>query len=282
MNNQRVQLQPAYLLHQRAYRDSSVIADVFSAEYGRFSLVARGARQPKSKLRSTLQPFQPLLLSWVSKGEMGTLTEAEFRGRHLVIPPQLLPSAFYLNELLLYLLHRHDPHIELFSCYDRTLRALAGMLVSAGTGHQKTSSLCLESHLRQFELSLLEATGYGMILDHDIRTGEPVSENNEYQVVIGHGVTRNTGDADSANSVVINGKTLIALANSQLLNELGQQQGGQAQTIFREAKYLLRTVIDFYLGQKTLRSREMYNVHFQHSSASTPARTERVAREEES
>lgn len=258
MNNQRVQLQPAYLLHQRPYRDTSIIADVFSAEYGRFSLVARGVRQPRSKLRATLQPFQPLLLSWISKGEMGTLTQAEFQGKHFSVPPQFLPSAFYLNELLLYLLHRHDAHIELFSCYDRTLRALSRMSkVAGGDTSLRVSSLQVESLLRQFELSLLDATGYGLVLDHDIQTGEAVSEDGKYEVVIGHGVTRRSETSDVGN-MIINGKTLKALSNVKTLDELGGRQGDHVQMIFREAKYLLRTVIDYYLGQKTLRSREMF------------------------
>ncbi len=114
--NMRVQvmLEPAYVLHHRPYRDSSLILDVLSAAYGRVALVARGARRPKSRLHGVLQPFQPLLASWSLRGEMGTLTAAEaragggLRGRALI-------SGFYVNELLLRLLHRHDPHPQLFT-----------------------------------------------------------------------------------------------------------------------------------------------------------------------
>ena len=142
----RVQLASAYVLHQRPFRDSSLIVEVFARDYGRFTVFAHAARGARSRF-ATLQPFRALLLSWSGRGEAPQLTAAENAGANFLLPAAHLMSAFYLNELLIKLLTRHDPHPELFDRYQHTLLQL-----SQGA---KAQTL-----LRQFEARLLQLIGY--------------------------------------------------------------------------------------------------------------------------
>src|SRR5262245_51083921 len=149
---ERIDLEPAYVLHHREYRDTSRILDVFSARHGRLTLFARGARGPKSKLAPLLMPFRPLFLSWTGRGEAAQLAGAESDGEALPLAQRHLMSAFYLNELIISLTTRHDPQPQLFDDYARALRRLC---VEAQP----------EAALRVFEKRLLESIGYGLELD---------------------------------------------------------------------------------------------------------------------
>ncbi len=151
----RIQLEPAYVLSRRPYRETSALLEVFSESQGRIGLVARGAASPKSKLRGLLEAFKPLLLSWSERGELGTLTGAESAPQ----PAQPLSGeavfcGWYVNELLLRMITRHDPHPALFALYRQTLSAL-----SAGEG---------EHVLRMFEKKLLAELGYGLLLPPEL------------------------------------------------------------------------------------------------------------------
>ncbi len=166
MTARRVQNQPAWLLHHRPFQDSSRILDVFSRDHGRLSLVARGSRSARSKLKGILRPFLPLQLSWVIRSDLGTLTGAEMNGTPISLTGDALLSAYYLNELLLNLLHLHDPQPEIFTVYDTTIGQL-------------NSQYDVAMVLRRFELELLRLLGYALILDHDTETGaalDPASE----------------------------------------------------------------------------------------------------------
>jgi DNA repair protein RecO (recombination protein O) len=153
VSHQRIDFEPAHLLVQRPYRETSELIEVFSREHGRVGLVARGVRGPKSKLRGVLAPFQPLLLSWTERGELGTLAGAEVAGTAIAFEGDRIFHGWYLNELLLKLLHRDDPHPEL---YDDYVAALAKLAASAQEA---------EVALRVFEKRLLEQLGYGLPLD---------------------------------------------------------------------------------------------------------------------
>jgi DNA repair protein RecO (recombination protein O) len=150
----RIQLQPAYVLSARAYRDTSLLLEVFTADHGRVGLVARGARALKSRLRGLLQPFQPLLLSWSDRGDLGTLSGAESGGRGRPLRGEAIFSGWYLNELMLRLLQRRDPHPALFGQYAAALAALGDRGATAA--------------LRTFEKSLLAELGYGLQLPDDL------------------------------------------------------------------------------------------------------------------
>src|SRR3954451_7188332 len=139
---QRRDDEPAYVLHAYAYRETSLIVEAFAQTYGRIALVARGARRPRSELHGLLQGFQPLLLSWSGRNELKTLLKAEWRGGLPRIGGAALLCGFYLNELLLKLLPREDPHPGLYAIYEAALAGLAA-------GEEQASLL------RRFELELL-------------------------------------------------------------------------------------------------------------------------------
>lgn len=151
----RVQLEPGWLLSLRPYRETSALLEIFTARHGRVGLVARGARAPRSRLRGLLQPLQPLLLSWQQSGELGTLTGAEAAAAPPALGGERLFYGWYLNELLLRLLQRHDPHPEAYAAYERALAALAGADA--------------EFALRCFERHLLADIGYGLDLDEELQ-----------------------------------------------------------------------------------------------------------------
>lgn len=228
----RVSLQRAYVLHQRPYRDTSRLLEIFSQEHGRIGLVARGVRSGKSRLGDQLQPFAPLLLSWSGQGELSTLTGVEPAGIAVRLEPRTLLSGFYLNELLLRLLHRGDAHPFLFDAYVTALTAL-------GAGEP-------ESALRTFERILLQEIGYGLILDADVASGEPIRDTVRYRYHLEQGPVR-AGPGDVA-GIPIHGRTLRAIAADDY---------GDAQ-IRREAKQLMRAALAVHLGERPLKSRELF------------------------
>ncbi len=267
MANHKILLQPAYVLHQRAYRDSSVLLELFSPEYGRVGVIARGAKSAKSRWRGVLQPFQPLLASWNQRGELGTLTAAEAQGPALAIAPDLIASGFYLNEVLLRLLERDEGQLELFGCYDETLRGLDKVGAEAGSEHQ-SRSVALEILLRQFEIRLLTALGYGLVLDQEVGSESPLQAEQEYIYQLEHGpvkVEANPSEYSASNSsssyfynsinsseelrtgTRISGGTLLALQAGNFSDE----------RVRAESKRLLRGVLGHYLGSKPLQSRTL-------------------------
>lgn len=230
-----IQLQPAYILHQREYRDTSLLLEVFTREHGRLGLVARGARAPKSRIRGLLQPFQPLLLSWSGRGELGTLSGVEAAVESGAAAPRLsgatLYSGFYLNELLMRLLPRNDPHPELFAVYGQALRGLQAEP---------------QRPLRLFEKHLLESLGYGLLLDHEADSGEPVSAEAEYVYALESGPLRS--DAAAARGLKLSGRSLLSLAAEDL---------SDAQSL-ADSKRLMRAALDLYLGGRELKTREVF------------------------
>jgi DNA repair protein RecO (recombination protein O) len=238
-----VQLQAGYVLHLRPYRDTSALVELFTPQQGRVALVARGVRSAKSRWRGVLQVFQPLLLSWTQRGELGTLTGAEARGTALMMAPELYASGFYLNEILMRLLTRHDPQEDLFAYYDEVLHDLATMDMQHADARVR-----LESLLRRFELQLLATLGYGLVLDHTIDRQQPISAGEEYVYLFEQGPLAAAGNTELPGVIArISGQTLLAL-----------QEGDLAQdNTRREAKQLLRAVLGRYLGNKPLYSREL-------------------------
>lgn len=223
-----VALAEGYLLHARPYRDSSVIAEFFIADHGRVAVVARGVRSPKSRLRGLLQPFQSLLVSWVSRGSLGTLAGLENSSAQRINLGQNLLSAYYVNELVLRALKPGDCHQEVFSLYQSCLSELASSHETAAV-------------LRRFEKDLLEFLGYGLQLSTDTG-GMPVRADASYYFDIQEGA-REVVDTRNAYS----GATLIALANGIYLDPRE----------LREAKRLLRGAIDFHLGGASSRVRKV-------------------------
>lgn len=153
--SQRILLEPAFVLSRRPYRETSLLLEVFTRSHGRIGLVARGAQSAKSKLRGVLEPLRPLLLSWSERGDLGTLAAAEASEvRWSPLTGEAVYCGWYLNELLLRLITRHDAHPTLFADYADTLAQLA--------------SLPFEPVLRAFEKHLLSELGYGLQLPDDL------------------------------------------------------------------------------------------------------------------
>ena len=163
----RVALAQAYVLHHRPYRDTSRILEVWTRDYGRLSVFARGVRGGHSRLAPVLQPFAPLLLSWAGRGEAPTLSGAEPGGSPQPLPPGRAMSGFYLNELVLKLTTRHDPMPALFDDYHAAIECLK-------------SAAAVEPGLRVFEKRLLDALGYGVNLLEESAGGRPVEAGSYY------------------------------------------------------------------------------------------------------
>ncbi len=233
MRGERPELQPAYILHQRPYRNSSRLLEVFSRHHGRFGMVARGVTRRRSGLQGRLQPFRPLLISWQGRGDLATMRGAEPDGEPLPLSGAALMSGFYLNELLLRLTGRHVACPALFDSYRNTLNRLA-----AGGVNQEA--------LRIFECRLLEELGYGMILDHDVQSGRPIQPHARYCYHIERGPVEVTAQRGPGPQVA--GSTLLALA-------AGELRDGRS---LKEARHLMRMVLKHYLGGRPLRSRELF------------------------
>lgn len=224
--------QPAFVLHSYPFRETSLIVEAFTRDHGRVPLVARGARRPKSALRGVLLSFQPLLVSWSGRGELRTLTRAEWRGGYHPLRGQALMCGFYVNELLLKLLLRDDPHEQLFASYETALAALGA------AGDQPAV-------LRRFELCLLRELGYAVILDHEVERGEPVVRERSYVYVIERGPVPAAGATQ--NGVELSGQTLVDMQLGEFSSAVTQQQ----------SKLLMRTLINHHLGNQILHTRQL-------------------------
>lgn len=231
----RVDLQPAYILHSRPYRDTSSLLEVLTAEYGRISLVARGARRSSKGGSSSalLQPFMPLLLSFSGRAEMKNLIATEAAGEAIKLHRERMYSGLYVNELLVRLLHRHDAHPRLFACYGQTLDALAGPAV-------------LDTVLRQFEFTLLEELGYSFDFNLDGYSGAPVQEGGWYHYHPDYGLVARGDTLDPSRP---------AFAGSDLLIMASGEFGAEVRLT---AKRLLRQVLAVHLGDAPLKSRDLF------------------------
>jgi len=225
--------QHAFVLHVYPYRETSLIVEAFTREFGRVALVARGAKRPRSELRGLLQAFQPLLLSWSGQQELKTLLRAEWRGGLPRVGGSALFCGFYLNELLLKLLPREDPHSDLFGDYEAALAELAD-------GRDQATVL------RRFEVRLLAAMGYALPLVRDADTGTPVEPAARYYYAFDRGPRREP-PVTGPRLPVVRGTTLIALS---------EQRYPDAATA-AEAKRLMREVLDYYLEQRGVESRRV-------------------------
>jgi DNA repair protein RecO (recombination protein O) len=193
----RVEAQPAFVLHARAWRETSLLLDVLSHDHGRVGLVARGVRSARARTpRSLLQPFTPLSVSWSGRGELATLSAAEAAGAALPLTGEPLLCALYLNELVARLAPRNDPHPDIFTAYLDTLARLARGEAPAWT-------------LRRFERDLLGHLGYGLLLDAEADTGAPLEPAVEYAYLLEQGPLRWRG---AGGGLKLRGAALLALA----------------------------------------------------------------------
>lgn len=229
--SRRVQQQPGYVLHHRPFRDSSQILDILTRDHGKVAVVARGSRGSKSRLAGVLRPFLPLRVSWVAKSDLGTLTGAEAAGAPSGLLGDALLSAYYVNELILHFLHRHDPQPEIFDLYEQSIQSLCG-----------TNDVAAD--LRRFELEFLGLLGYAVGLDRVAGTDDDIDPDQYYNYRVEDGpvpVDRSEGP------LVFSGTTLLAIAAGQF----------EDPEVLRAANRLLRNVIGHHLGGKELKSRKV-------------------------
>ena len=227
----RIQLEPAYILHSRSFRETSLIVEAFTREHGRIAVVARGVKSPRSRWRNVLQPFRPLLLSWNQKSDLGTLTAADQVASPPALQGQALFCGLYLNELLMRLLHRGDPHAEVFERYRHALSELA-------------SDATPQPLLRVFEKHLLEATGYAMLLDRECDSGADIQPQSWYDYQPLRGPILRAGPGGNR----VSGAALLAL-HAEILHTEN----------LPELRMMMRSVIGYHLGDKPLASLSLFS-----------------------
>jgi len=230
----RDHLQHCFVLHRRHFGNSSLVLEVFSGSHGRQAVLAKGAKQTRGRrpaVGELLQPFRALWLSWTGRGEVKTLVRSEPAGPDAGLAGKVLYCGLYLNELLMRLLQRGDPHEALFAFYHLALTDL-------GTGKD------VETVLRHFELRLLREIGYAVVLDREAASGRPVSRGQFYVYEQESGL-RSAGADDGA---AISGETLLELTAG----------GSLSRTAARDAKALNRQLLAPHLGTRPLKTRELF------------------------
>lgn len=235
----KVDAQPAFVLHSYPFRETSLIVEVFSRDFGRVALLARGARRPRAAIRGLLMGFQPLEIGWAGKGEVLTLMKAEWVGGQPLLAGEALFCGYYLNELLMHLLPREDAHERLFACYADMLQRLAA--------HDTPQAR--EADLRRFEKALLQELGYGLTLAHDA-DGDPIEADAFYTYRMEHGPNRvpEALPHAKADAKVVLGKTLLDLAAENFNDSRSRL----------ESKSLMRTLLAYYLGGQELETRKIF------------------------
>ena len=223
---------PAFILHRRAYRDTSLLLELFTQTEGRISVIAKGAKRPKSPLKNGIQLFQPVLVSWQGKHDLLTLTQTDSEHFFSPLPDHYLAWGFYLNELLYRLLGKHDPYPDLFIHYQQLIFEL-----SCNRGSEKL--------LRLFERELLTQLGYGLQLTHEANTQAPIDRAAYYHFLPSEGAVRT--HAINNTHYTFKGHSLVSLAKGEL---------DEPETL-HDAKRLLRFVLTTLLGDKPLKSREL-------------------------
>lgn len=231
----KVDAQPAFVLHTIPFRETSLIVEVFSRDFGRMSLLARGARRPRAAIRGLLMAFQPIEVGWAGKGEVLTLMKAEWQGGLPLLSGEALFCGYYLNELLMHLLPREDAHEHLFERYADMLGRLAAD--PAGKGR--------EADLRSFEKALLQELGYGLTLEHD-SSGQHIEPEGIYTYRMEQGPVR-VEHAEAA-AQTVSGQTLLDLAAEDFSDPRSRS----------EAKALMRTLMAYYLAGVELETRKIF------------------------
>ncbi len=222
--------QAVYVLHTYAFKETSLVAELFTKAHGRVATLAKGARRPRSAMRGQLQSFQKLSATWSGKNELKTLHSLDWADGLVLLQGEALMCGFYLNELLLRLLPREDAHEQLFDYYQATLKDLA-----------KGANLAI--HLRKFELKLLQEMGYAVPLELDEHDA-PISIERDYRYEAEYGACDITA---TKNGIVVSGKTLLDMARDDYDSAETKQQ----------SKQLMRYLLQHYLGDKPLHTRQL-------------------------
>lgn len=228
----KVELTPAFVLHQRPYRENSALLDVFSEQYGRVSIIAKGLNQKKGNKAGLLQLYQPLLLSWFGYGDLFTLTSVEALSARYILKADAALCGLYINELIVRLLGSHVAEPDVFDAYQHALLSL----------HEQGKT---EIILRIFEKKLLGHLGYGLVLDSEYENGQSIEDQQQYYYQADAGLLR---WQQGVSLPMISGRSLRHLIDE---TDFDQQS-------LQEIKRVMRTVIYFYLDGKPLQSRQLF------------------------
>jgi DNA repair protein RecO (recombination protein O) len=234
MDRVRVDGARAYVLHTLPYRETSLLVEAYTRAHGRVVLIAKGARRPRSHVRGVLMAFQPLLLGWSGRSEVRTLQRAEWAAGQPMLKGDALLCGFYLNELLLRLMAREDPHELLFDAYAASIARLAAGAPTAPV-------------LREFERRLLAEVGYAMALDRDAATGADIRPEALYRYEPERGAVP-VGEEMAAEAPAFTGRALLDIARDAY---------GDPQTL-AQAKQLMRLLINHRLDRQPLHSRRIF------------------------
>ncbi len=240
----RIESERGYILHQRPYRETSLLVDLFTCNYGRVRCVAKGFRKPNKKgISRALFPYTEYQFSWQGRGELKTLSRADVLQAPVFLQQESSFVGLYVNEILYRLLHEQDPHQTLYEDYCE----LINNLIHNGLD---------EKVLRGFEMTLLDELGYGLVLDIDSEKGTPVLADRFYRYIPEQGL-REVAEGASEKHTVLKGADIIAIC-----------QGDYSKiSTTRAAKRLTRIVIDFYLDGRQLHSRELYRQYKSNKSS---------------
>jgi len=234
----RAEHEPGFVLHAYPYKETSLIVEAFTRRFGRVGLLARGARRPRSMLRGVLLAFHPLRMTWSRSAELGTLISAEWAGGLPTLAGPGLMCGFYINELLLRLLPREDPHEALFDAYAEALARL-----TAGASLTRPAAGAAQAAvLRSFERRMLAELGYAPVLDRDAASGAEIQPAKHYAYEAERGpveTSRTNGES------VICGRTLLDMAADNYDDARTRE----------ESRRLMRALIGERLGGQTLHTR---------------------------
>ena len=239
----RISDEPAFVLHRYDWSESSLILEVFTRHHGRVALVAKGAKKPSSNFRPVLLPLQPLQVSFGGDSEIRTLKGAEWAGGQVMPTGDALLSGYYLNELLLRLLARDDPHPQLFDTYAAAVSVL-------GSEHGEA----FEPALRAFELLLLREIGLLPALDMQTLTLGPLEPEGRYSLVPEAGVVASREQEGRAS---LSGSQWQALQRALDDHAPFSATVRQAAPVIAELKPQLRTLLHYHCGVSTLRTRQL-------------------------
>lgn len=229
--------QRGFVLHRKAYSETSLLVDLFTEEAGRLTVLAKGARAKRSAWKSVLQPFTPLLLRWSGKGSLKTLTKAEPAAITLPLQQTALFSGFYVNELLSRVIEPETPNASLFQDYLQCLTRLA-------------AESSVEPALRTFEFQLLQTLGYGVCFTHCAGSGLPVDSEMTYRYREEKGFIASL----IKDNLTFYGRDLLAF----------EAQDFQEPSVLLAAKRFTRIALKPYLGSKPLKSRELFTQNILH------------------
>ncbi len=228
--------QAVFVLHSYPFKETSLVVELFTQQFGRVAALAKGARRPRSAMRGMLQSFQNLSGTWSGKNELKTLHSLDWSAGLTLLRGEALMCGFYMNELLLRLLPREDAHESLFDYYANTLNALSNI-------QAVNNSTELAMILRRFELTLLQELGYAIPLTQD-ENDAPIDADKTYRYEAEYGACALSA---TKNGVQLQGKTLLSMA---------QNDYSQAQTL-QQSKQLMRYLLAHYLGDKPLHTRQL-------------------------